>query len=96
MPRCALKPSQRQVKLSNLGAIARHLTPLTRLNPNYLGARVAFVDDRDVSRAADLAPGDNLIRAFLAKLRAEKARQKEADRATFAGMFDRGTVCDPE
>lgn len=66
------------------------------MNPNYLGARVAFVDDRDVSRAADLAPGDNLIRAFLAKLRAEKARQKEADRATFAGMFDRGTVCDPE
>lgn len=51
---------------------------------------------RDVSRAADLAPGDNVIRAFLAKLRAEKARQKEADRVTFAGMFDRGKVCDPE
>ena len=53
-------------------------------------------DVRDLRRAADLAPGDGTIKAFLAKLRLEKAKQKETDRATFAGMFGRGSVCDPE
>ncbi|CAM9672019.1 unnamed protein product, partial [Hapterophycus canaliculatus] len=51
---------------------------------------------RDVSRAGELAPGDTLIRAFMNKLRTERSKQKETDRATFAGMFDRGSVCNPE
>lgn len=48
---------------------------------------------RDVSRAAELAPSDGVIRAFLLKLKAEKAEQRKTDRATYAGLFRRGSVC---
>eukprot|EP00903_Cladosiphon_okamuranus_P009864 g9371.t3 len=77
-------------------AKALYLRGKALVTPASAGAFETEEAIRDVSRAAELAPGDNLVRSFLAKLRAEKARQKEADRATFAGMFDRGSVCDPE
>lgn len=35
-----------------------------------------------------------MVRALLSKLRAERSRQRETDRATFAGMFSRGSVCE--
>lgn len=40
-----------------------------------------------------MEPNSKPIRSFLAKLRAERREQGKCDRATFAGMFTRGTVC---
>eukprot|EP00752_Nemacystus_decipiens_P006531 g5882.t1 len=77
-------------------AKALYLRGKALVTPASAGALETEEAIRDVSRAADLAPGDAVIRAFLSNLMAERARQKEVDRATFAGMFDRGSVCDPE
>lgn len=49
---------------------------------------------RDLARSAELAPGDKAVRGLLAKLRTAKMRQRETDRATFAGLFSRGHVCE--
>lgn len=50
--------------------------------------------DRNLSRAAELAPEDGVVRLHLSKLKLQKAKQAEKDRTTFAGMFARGSVCD--
>ncbi|CAN0081418.1 unnamed protein product, partial [Laminaria digitata] len=64
------------------------------VSPASAGAFETEEAIRDVSRAAELAPNDGVIRVFLSKLRAEKVEQKKSDRATFAGLFGRGSVCD--
>eukprot|EP00904_Undaria_pinnatifida_P008087 jgi/Undpi1/4408/HiC_scaffold_17.g07763.m1 len=63
------------------------------VSPASAGAFETEEAIRDVSRAAELAPSDGVIRAFLLKLKAEKAEQRKTDRATYAGLFRRGSVC---
>ena len=62
------------------------------MNASY----VCVVDTRlrDLNRAMEIAPGDREIRALRSTLKAEVIRQKKSDRATFAGMFSRGSICD--
>ncbi|CAM9126481.1 unnamed protein product [Ectocarpus sp. 12 AP-2014] len=81
--------------LNPCSAKALYLRGKALVSPASAGAFETDAAIRDVSRAAKLAPSDCLIKAFMAKLKTEKANQKETDRATFAGMFGRGNICDP-
>ncbi|CAM9330282.1 unnamed protein product, partial [Ectocarpus fasciculatus] len=81
--------------LNPCSAKALYLRGKALVAPASAGAFETDTAIRDVSRAAKLAPSDSLIKAFMAKLRAEKAKQKDTDHATFAGMFSRGNICDP-
>ncbi|CAM9821464.1 unnamed protein product, partial [Ectocarpus sp. 8 AP-2014] len=81
--------------LNPCSAKALYLRGKALVAPASAGAFETDAAIRDVSRAAKLAPSDSLIKVFMAKLKTERAKQKETDRATFAGMFGRGNVCDP-
>ncbi|CAN0425910.1 unnamed protein product, partial [Discosporangium mesarthrocarpum] len=49
---------------------------------------------RDLTRAAELVPGNASVTRLRRKLRWEQRSQRERDRSMFEGMFRRGTVCD--
>lgn len=61
-----------------------------RKEPASAGAIEFEAALKDLAKAAALAPTDPVIRRELERHRADTQRQRERDRSTFSGMFERG------
>jgi hypothetical protein len=48
----------------------------------------------NLQKAYELDPSNRDVRKMYRELREQKVKQRELDKATFTGMFDRGIVCD--
>ncbi|CAM9569169.1 unnamed protein product, partial [Phaeothamnion confervicola] len=65
---------------------------MARTAPASAGATELDMAVADLAAAATEDPADCAVAAALARLRAERRAQRRADKATFAGMFNRGEV----
>ncbi|EKX51953.1 hypothetical protein GUITHDRAFT_49725, partial [Guillardia theta CCMP2712] len=65
---------------------------LARITPASSGAHEQDLALQDLEQAYEIDPTNVKVKAKLLELRKQIAKQKHNDKATFSGMFDRGTI----
>jgi hypothetical protein len=51
---------------------------------------------KDLNKASQIDPDDKIVSSLLKTLREDRKKQREKDKGTFEGMFDRGEIYDEE
>merc|ERR1712137_125977 len=79
---------------SNAKALYRRAE--ARVKPEKSTAYDQDLAIKDLAQASQIDPENQTVRTFLAELRGDRKIQREKDKKTFTGMFDRGQIVEDE